>query len=87
MVHSLAYRRPPQVSTSSSTSLTDDEMTRSINESIISSKSSCVSHGIPAALSFDRIVSGGTCPVQSFQSVVLSAADPPSYSLALSGTS
>ncbi|KAK3713759.1 hypothetical protein LTR37_008245 [Vermiconidia calcicola] len=56
MVYSLTYRRPSRVST-----LSSDEEKRSINESL-SSGSSGMSHGIPEALSFDRIIAGGTCP-------------------------
>lgn len=41
-----------------------------INESI-SSNSEQISNGIPSALSFDRIVSGGTCPVSSSVHTVL----------------
>nr|POE59053.1 hypothetical protein CFP56_24323 [Quercus suber] len=71
MVYSLAYRRPPQVAidyppTSSSPASSRpsvEEIRRSIDESIKSTSSSCMSQGIPQALSFDRIVSGGTCPV------------------------
>lgn len=62
MVYSLAYRRPFHV-TSSRDSLNGDEKQRSINESI-QSGSSHMSSGIPDALSFDRIISGGTCPVR-----------------------
>lgn len=61
MVYSLTYRRPSHVS-SSRDSLTGEEKQKSINESL-SSGSSSLSKGIPEALSFDRIVSGGTCPV------------------------
>ena len=61
MVYSLSYRRPSRES-SSGDSLNGDEKQRSINESIDSGSSS-MSHGIPEALSFDRIISGGVCPV------------------------
>jgi len=60
MVFSLGYRRPSRVS-SSNDSVSGEEKQRSINDSI-SSGSSSMSHGIPEALSFDRIISGGTCP-------------------------
>ncbi|KAF2172352.1 hypothetical protein M409DRAFT_63068 [Zasmidium cellare ATCC 36951] len=60
MVYSLTYRRPSHV-TSSRDSLNGDEKQRSVNESI-QSGSSHMSSGIPDALSFDRIISGGTCP-------------------------
>ncbi|KIW51418.1 hypothetical protein PV05_10139 [Exophiala xenobiotica] len=55
MVLSLSYRRPAYVS-SSRTSLDSEKPTESI-----SSGSSC-QYGIPDALSFDKIISGGTCP-------------------------
>ncbi|EMC94694.1 hypothetical protein BAUCODRAFT_556835 [Baudoinia panamericana UAMH 10762] len=60
MVYSLAYRRPSYV-TPSRDSLSGDEKQKSINDSI-KSCSSCMSGGIPEALSFDRIVSSGVCP-------------------------
>ncbi|KAK5174884.1 uncharacterized protein LTR77_000020 [Saxophila tyrrhenica] len=60
MVYSLTYRRPSHVS-SSGDSLSGEEKQKSVNESL-SSGSSGMSHGIPEALSFDRIMSGGTCP-------------------------
>lgn len=63
MVYSLTYRRPSHV-TSSRDSLNGDEKQKSIQESI-SSGNSCMSHGIPTALGFDRIIDGGTCPVSS----------------------
>ncbi|KAF1999091.1 hypothetical protein P154DRAFT_577244 [Amniculicola lignicola CBS 123094] len=59
MVYSLTYRRPSRVS--SRGSLNGDEKQKSINGSV-NSGSSGLSHGIPEALSFDRIISGGTCP-------------------------
>ena len=61
MVYSLTYRRPSHVP-SSRDSLSGDEKQNSINESLTSG-SSCMSSGIPDALSFDRIIAGGTCPV------------------------
>ncbi|KAK4900554.1 hypothetical protein LTR27_002270 [Elasticomyces elasticus] len=62
MVYSLSYRRPSrQTSSSSSESLNGDEKQKSINDSITSG-SSYMSNGIPEALSFDRIISGGVCP-------------------------
>ncbi|KAI9737880.1 MAG: hypothetical protein M1834_009250 [Cirrosporium novae-zelandiae] len=56
MVYSLTYRRPPFVRPLSAGSERP--------ESVISSARSTDSatHGIPDALSFDRIISGGTCP-------------------------
>lgn len=62
MVYSLTYRRPPHVS-SARASLNGDEKTKSVGGSTVDSQSTCVSHGIPDALSFDRIINGGTCPV------------------------
>lgn len=65
MVYSLAYRRPSRVShVSSRESLSGAEKTKSIHESVHSG-SSGMSHGIPEALSFDRIIAGGTCPVSN----------------------
>ena len=61
MVYSLTYRRPPHVDSSRS-SLNGSEKTRSLGGSTIDSDGA-VSFGIPDALSFDRIISGGTCPV------------------------
>ncbi|SMR52419.1 unnamed protein product [Zymoseptoria tritici ST99CH_1E4] len=62
MVYSLNYRRPSHVaSTSSNVSLSGDEKQASIHESI-QSGSSTLTGGIPPALSFDRIIAGGTCP-------------------------
>ncbi|KAI9817570.1 MAG: hypothetical protein M1827_001182 [Pycnora praestabilis] len=60
MVYSLAYRRPPH-SASSSSSLTGEEKKKSLDESL-SSGHSGMNNGIPEALSFDRVISGGTCP-------------------------
>jgi len=60
MVYSLAYRRPPHVS-SSRASLNGSEKPASVGESFRSNSTAC--HiGIPDALSFDRVISGGTCP-------------------------
>ncbi|KAF2262318.1 hypothetical protein CC78DRAFT_318856 [Lojkania enalia] len=60
MVYSLSYRRPARV-VSSRDSLSGEEKQKSINESV-NSGSSGMSHGIPEALSFDRIIAGGVCP-------------------------
>lgn len=60
MVLSLSYRRPAYIN--------DDDCRASISTEksspgeSIRSGSSCA-YGIPEALSFDKIVSGGTCPV------------------------
>ncbi|CAO2650909.1 Nn.00g092060.m01.CDS01 [Neocucurbitaria sp. VM-36] len=62
MVYSLSYRRPGHVSpASSAASLSGDNKQKSLHESI-KSGSSGMSHGIPEALSFDRIIAGGVCP-------------------------
>lgn len=58
MVLSLNYRRPARVS--SDRSSVDTEKSDKVES--ISSGSSCP-YGIPDALSFDKIISGGTCPV------------------------
>ena len=63
MVYSLNYRRPPHVNASRA-SLSGEEKQRSIGESTLDSECTVVSGGIPNALSFDRIISGGTCPVR-----------------------
>ncbi len=68
MVLSLSYRRPAYVS-SSRTSLDSEKPTESI-----SSGSSC-QYGIPDALSFDKIISGGTCPVSLDDTDYLAAED------------
>ena len=63
MVYSLTYRRPPHVDSAGS-SVLRDEKTKSIGEaSVDSGGSGGISFGIPDALSFDRIITGGTCPV------------------------
>ena len=66
MVYSLTYRRPPHVN-SAQASVLGDEKTKSIGETSIDSQASGgsggMSFGIPDALSFDRIITGGTCPV------------------------
>lgn len=64
MVYPINYRRPAHVSRAGSSrgSLSGTDKQQSIDESV-KSGSSGMSHGIPEALSFDRIISGGTCPV------------------------
>lgn len=63
MVYNLTYRRPQrQQNRSSSESVTGEHKQLSIHESVRSG-SSGMSHGIPEALSFDRIIAGGVCPV------------------------
>jgi hypothetical protein len=58
MVYSLSYRRPAHVESSRASVETE----KSGKQESISSGGSC-SYGIPPALSFDKIISGGTCPV------------------------
>jgi hypothetical protein len=67
MVYNLTYRRPERAG-SDRTSLSGDEKQKSIRTSL-HSNSSTSSHGIPEALSFDRIVNGGVCPVSSLPHV------------------
>ena len=62
MVYSLTYRRPVQINSSHS-SFNGDEKPGSIGDSI-DSGSTTIAAGIPDALSFDRVISGGTCPVR-----------------------
>ena len=77
MVYSLTYRRPAYVEPSRSSL---DSEKGSARDSV-SSGSSCP-FGIPDALSFERIVNGGTCPVSMsiaiFMELAWSAAVPPS---------
>ncbi|KAI9760943.1 MAG: 60S ribosomal protein L24 [Chaenotheca gracillima] len=61
MVYSFNYRRPRLVESSAASTISFEEKTRSIHESVNSGTSGS-SRGIPDALSFDRIISGGTCP-------------------------
>ncbi|KAH7392527.1 hypothetical protein BKA66DRAFT_510104 [Pyrenochaeta sp. MPI-SDFR-AT-0127] len=62
MVYPISYRRPERISRpSSAASVSGEHKQKSIQESIRSA-SSGMSHGIPDALSFDRIISGGVCP-------------------------
>lgn len=67
MVYSLTYRRPPYAG--SSASLGENEKARSIGESTVGSQGSGMSFGIPDALSFDRIINGGTCPVGQYSDI------------------
>ena len=64
MVLSLSYRRPAHVSRES----VDTEKTTTTGS--YSEVSSCP-YGIPDALSFDRIISGGTCPVSIDDPIVM----------------
>jgi hypothetical protein len=58
MVYPITYRRPAYISTSGSSVFSKE----SGKAESVSSRSSCA-YGVPEALSFDRIISGGTCPV------------------------
>ena len=71
MVYSLTYRRPPHVD-SARASINGSEKTKSIDQGSISSRGSSVFAGIPDALSFDKIINGGTCPVSSHYTPLLS---------------
>lgn len=62
MVYNITYRRPQKHAGSSSESVSGEHKQLSIHESVRSG-SSGMSHGIPEALSFDRIIAGGVCPV------------------------
>ncbi|KAI9887461.1 MAG: hypothetical protein M1823_000719 [Watsoniomyces obsoletus] len=62
MVYSLSYRRPARISQATSTHWSFEEREKYVEESIRSGSTGNTFAGIPDALSFDRIVSGGTCP-------------------------
>lgn len=63
MVYSLAYRRPRRVD-SKRGSITSQQTEVSIGGSTLEdSQDAPINFGIPDALSFDRIIDGGTCPV------------------------
>lgn len=62
MVYSLTYRRPSHVD-SSRASVLGDEKPKSLGGASFDSQDSGPASGIPDALSFDRIIGGGTCPV------------------------
>ncbi len=70
MVYSLTYRRPAHVD-SARASLIGDEKPKSLGEGSIDSQGSGSAFGIPDALSFDRIIAGGTCPVSILPSAWL----------------
>ncbi|KAL8926273.1 MAG: hypothetical protein Q9172_001867 [Xanthocarpia lactea] len=62
MVYSLAYRRPPHVE-SRRTSTASGESGPSIGGTTLDeAQDNPINYGIPEALSFDRIIDGGTCP-------------------------
>ncbi len=84
MVYSLTYRRPPHVD-SARASIAGDVKPKSVGEASIDSQGSGSAFGIPDALSFDRIIAGGTCPVSRFRCAILVAEkqhDTPSISAA-----
>lgn len=60
MVYSITYRRPAHVSSSGASFHSE----KSATAESVTSRASCP-YGIPDALSFDRIIDGGTCPVSS----------------------
>ncbi|KAI5273413.1 hypothetical protein E4T47_03324 [Aureobasidium subglaciale] len=60
MVYSLSYRRPSRVSDGSSLASSNEQ--RVSSEGSHHSGTSGSIRGIPEALSFDRIIAGGTCP-------------------------
>ena len=62
MVYSLLYRRPAHVNSAASSVY--DEKRKSVDgDTLASEGSGYTPFGIPDALSFDKIISGGTCPV------------------------
>lgn len=64
MVYSLSYRRPSHVShDASNRGSLNGSVNQSSTDGSIKSDNSGVSNGIPEALSFDRIIAGGVCPV------------------------
>ena len=62
MVYSLLYRRPAHVS-SAATSVSDEKRKSIDGDTLASEGTGYVPFGIPDALSFDKIIDGGTCPV------------------------
>jgi hypothetical protein len=87
MVYSLAYRRPERVArTASADSISGETKQRSLHDSMHSG-SSGMSHGIPEALSFDRIIAGGVCPVRKGPRPPAASFANLSNSLALCATS
>ena len=64
MVYSLAYRRPPHVEGSTASADSGPSIGgTTLDETHESLQDSSINYGIPDALSFDRIIDGGTCPV------------------------
>lgn len=65
MVYNLTYRRPPRVD-SKRGSVASGQTGPSIGGSTLGdSQDVSINYGIPEALSFDRIIDGGTCPVRN----------------------
>lgn len=63
MVYSITYRRPPHVD-SKRGSVGSGKTGPSIGGTTLDdSQDVSINYGIPEALSFDRIIDGGTCPV------------------------
>ncbi|KAL8964237.1 MAG: hypothetical protein Q9183_004594 [Haloplaca sp. 2 TL-2023] len=66
MVYNLSYHRPPHVDRRAS--LASEKTGKSVGDSSLGdstlrdSQDTAVNFGIPEALSFDRIIDGGTCP-------------------------
>lgn len=65
MVYNINYRRPAYVTGYTSTEATDSD---GGNQTASSSRTTASSAGIPDALAFDKIISGGTCPVSLIKS-------------------
>jgi hypothetical protein len=63
MVYSLTYRRPAYRPNTGRSSVIPSEDYENSRDSVKSGHSGGLSAGIPDALSFDKIVNGGTCPV------------------------
>ncbi|KAI9841248.1 MAG: hypothetical protein M1837_000913 [Sclerophora amabilis] len=61
MVYSATYRRPAHVDSSTASTISLEEKTKSLRGSVDSGSTASL-RGIPSALSFDKIISGGTCP-------------------------
>lgn len=69
MVYSLTYRRPPHVEPRRA-SLASEKTGQSVGGSTLNDSQDSINFGIPEALSFDRIIDGGTCPVSGLRTVV-----------------
>ena len=60
MVYSLTYRRPAYIDSHRASVASEKP---SVGRSTLDSSDGSINFGIPDALSFDRIIDGGTCPV------------------------